>query len=91
MSMNNQLRYELQRLIGRSVTHQGIPCTIIEFLEHEPALVLESCDPHSSLQDNQYGNPGRRVAEVFTIPLYENENSKSLHPDLLQLGVLTCE
>ena len=91
--MNEESRHqqELQRLIGRSVIHQGIPCTVIEYLANEPALVLESRVTHSSLQDTQYGNPGRRVAETFTIPLYDENDSSRFHPDLLCLGLLDAE
>lgn len=88
MSVNTQQIVTLQRLIGRSVIHQGIPCTVIEFLQDIPALVLESSSSRSNLQDNQYGNPGRRVAETFTIPLYDDEDSSRFHPELLQLGLL---
>jgi hypothetical protein len=79
---------DLRRLIGQRVLHQGIPCLVVELLEHEPALVLEASGPREGIQDNQYGDPHRRVAEVFTIPLFEAPGSKSLHPDLLALGLI---
>lgn len=71
--------------------HQGIRCTVVEFLEHEPALVLASDDANTSLQDTQYGMPGRRVAEFFTIPLFDEDDNSQFHPELLQLGLLACE
>jgi hypothetical protein len=79
---------DLRQLIGRRVLHQGIPCLVVEFLEHEPALVLEASGPREGIQDNQYGDPHRRVAEVFTIPLYETPDSENLHPELLALRLV---
>jgi len=79
---------DLRRLIGQRVIHQGINCHVVELLEHEPALVLEALGPHDGFQDNQYGDTQRRVAEVFTIPLYESPVSETPNPDLLALGLL---
>jgi hypothetical protein len=78
----------VRALIGRRVMHQGIPCTVVELLEHEPALVLEASGARGEIQDNQYGSPHRRVAEVFTIPFYEEPGSERLHPELLALGFI---
>lgn len=79
---------DLRRLIGRRVVHQGTPCLVVELLEHEPALVLEASGPREGIQDNQYGNPHRRVPEVFTIPFFEEPGSEALHPALLALDLL---
>jgi hypothetical protein len=51
---------QLRKLIGLEVKHQGICCRIVEVLEREPALVLESCGQREAIQDNQYGDPHRR-------------------------------
>lgn len=79
---------DIRQLIGQRVIHRGIPCLVVEYLEHEPALVLEVSGPREGIQDNQYGDPHRRVAEVFTVPLFETPNSDNLHPDLLALGLV---
>jgi len=76
---------DLRGLIGQRVIHQGIHCQVVELLEHEPALVLEAIGAREGFQDNQYGDPRRRVAEVFTIPFYESPGSATPHPDLLAL------
>lgn len=91
MAINHQLKTQLHNLIGRTVNHRGATCIIVEVLENEPALVLQVHDSHSSLQENQYGNPGRRVPEVITIPLFDEEECSKFHPELLQLGLLPCE
>lgn len=75
-------------LIGQRVLHQGIPCLVVELLEHEPALVLEALGPRDDFQDNQFGDPQRRVAEVFTIPFYDPAADETPNPDLLALGLL---
>ena len=79
---------DLRRLIGQRVLHQGVPCLVVEFLEHEPALVLQASGPREGIQDNQYGDPHRRVPEVFTIPLFETRDSGKPHPDLLALKLI---
>lgn len=78
---------QLRRLIGREVEYGGLCCRIIEILEHEPALVLQSTGPREGIQDNQFGDPHRRVAEVFTIPLFDLERPGENHPDFLALGL----
>lgn len=88
MAISKQLKRQLQDLIGQPVSHRGMPCRIIEVLEHEAALVLQADGEREALQDTQYGNPGRRVAEVFTIPLYDEDDQQRFHADLLQLGLL---
>ncbi|HEY9147636.1 MAG TPA: hypothetical protein VIQ22_01390 [Gammaproteobacteria bacterium] len=91
MAISKPLKIQLQKLIGRQVMHRGTSCTVVELLEHEPALVLEASQARSSLQDNQYGNPGRRVAEVYTIPLYDEDGESRFHPELLRLGLLSSD
>lgn len=78
---------QLRKLIGREVMHQGKCCRIVEILEHEPALVLQSCGPREGIQDNQYGDPHRRVAEVFTIALFDEQSEEESHPDFLALDL----
>ncbi len=81
---------QLRKLIGIEVIHQGLCCRIIEILEHEPALVLQSTGPREGIQDNQFGDPHRRVAEVYTIPLYDELHPGENHPDFLALDMNNC-
>lgn len=78
---------QLRKLIGKEVVHQGTSCRIIEILEHEPALVLQSSGPREGIQDNQFGDPHRRVSEVYTIPLFDGQCPGETHPDFLALGL----
>ena len=78
---------QLRNLIGLEVMHQGVCCRIVEILEHEPALVLEASGPREGIQDNQFGDPHRRVSEVFTIALFDEQREGECHPDLLALGL----
>ncbi|MCW9088570.1 MAG: hypothetical protein OQK54_03460 [Gammaproteobacteria bacterium] len=91
LTLNNRLRAALQSHIGQTVNHRGASCRVVELLENEPALVLEVCHARSSLQETQYGDPGRRVAEIVTIPLFAEPGSAALHPELLRLGLLSGE
>jgi len=76
---------QLRKLIGLEVVFQGVCCRIIEVLEHEPALVLEACGPRDGIQDNQYGDPHRRVAKVFTIALFDEQHEGESHADFQAL------
>lgn len=78
---------QLRKLIGKEVVYQGACFQIIEILEHEPALVLQATGPREGIQDNQFGDPHRRVAEVYTIPLFDLQREGETHPDFLALGL----
>ncbi len=85
--MPNSTIQQLRKLIGKEVMHEGSCYRIIEILEHEPALVLESTGPREGIQDNQFGDPHRRVAEVYTIPVFDDASPGENHPDFLALGL----
>lgn len=85
--MSSHSVQQLRKLIGREVVHQGMCCRIVEILEHEPALVLEACGARKEIQDNQYGDPHRRVAETFIIALFDGQCEGGRHPDIVALGL----
>lgn len=89
MATNLPHKQQFRQLIGRRVIHRGRHCTVIELLEQESALVLEEHAEGVTLQDNQYGNPGRRVTQTYTIPLFDEERPDQWHPALLQLGLFS--
>lgn len=83
--LNHEQKETLRRLIGRRVRYQGDDCTVVDILEQESTLVLEVHGPRSALQENQYGDPGRRTAEVHLLPLLDEEDSGKFHPAFLEL------
>lgn len=83
----SRLITELRTTIGRVVHYRGVRCCVIELLEDYPALVFRVEGPPSSIQDNQFGDPHRRVTETFTLPCLDAEG-KELHPELTALGLL---
>lgn len=60
---------QLRGLIGRSVEYYGTRCTIIEVIEDDPALVLEACHKHMTIQPDQHGEAHRRVPTTITVPV----------------------
>lgn len=88
MNISEPLKLHLRSLIGSAVHYQGKQCTVVEFLEKEATLVLEIDGTRAELQDNQYGDPGRLVAGVFTIPIFDEKIGDTFHPELRQLGLL---
>jgi hypothetical protein len=87
MTLTPEQKEALRRLIGRRVRYHGDVCTVVELLEGEAALVLEVSGSRSALQEDQYGDPGRRTAEIHLIALFDEENGGKFHPELLQLGL----
>lgn len=60
---------------------------VVEILEEDATLVLEGTNGRDALQSNQYGEAGRHVAEVFTLPLLAEDGSGKLHPEFCKLGL----
>lgn len=86
----NELSFSLKQLqgvIGRLVRYRNNTCRIIEVLHEGPALVLEDLDAANTIQADQYGNPGRRVARVYTIPVLESDGI-TLHNSFLDLEII---
>ena len=81
---------QLRGLIGERVSFREIQCCVIELLEDEPALVLQDREEHTVIQDNQYGEPHRRVACTYTVPVLSRDRH-SLHPDFLAMELLGDE
>ena len=87
MHDSNELMKQLRSTIGAQVNYRGIRCTVVELLKEPLCLVIEAQEVCTSIQDNQYGNPQRRVTEVFTIPCLSDLNEGYLHQELLTLGL----
>ncbi|KAF0193165.1 MAG: hypothetical protein FD165_268 [Gammaproteobacteria bacterium] len=77
---------QLRGLIGRSVDYYGTRCTVIEVLEDSPALVLEACHKHTTIQPDQHGEAYRRVPTTITVPVL-NQNRIEYTPGFLDLNL----
>jgi len=77
---------QLRGMIGIQVSHQGVPCKIVEILEDGPSLVL-LCIDENHIQSDQYGNPLRKVPQTFTIPVL-NSDRNEIHPAYLALDLI---
>ena len=70
----------LHQHIGCRIIHNGQSCQLIEILHHGPMLVFRCDDKQQpGIQANQHGNASRRVAQTYTISLF-NEAGTDLHP-----------
>ena len=81
---------QLCSLIGQPVSHRGTACHVIEVLADGPTLVLQDAGRNTDLQDNRFGEPGRVVPRIYTIPLLD-DSGNALHPDFARLGLLACD
>jgi hypothetical protein len=81
---------QLRSLIGQPVFHRSTACHVIEVLVDGPALVLQDAGHNTDLQDNQFGEPGRHVPRIYTIPLLDDSGT-AIHPDFADLGLLACD
>ncbi len=77
---------QLRGLIGRSVDYYGTRCTVIEVLEDNPALVLEACHKHTTIQPDQHGEAHRRVPTTITVPVL-NQSRIEYTPGFLDLNL----
>jgi len=66
----------LRQHIGCYARHQGTVYEIIEVLEDAPALVLQDCEEHTTIQADQHGEAHRRVPQTRTINIPVNDDGK---------------
>lgn len=76
----------LRGQLGIEVIHQGMRCQLLEVLDDGPTLVLQDCEAHTTIQDNQYGGPWRRVPSIYTIPL-TTQDGGMFHPSFIALNL----
>jgi len=79
-----ELLTALRHLLGAEVIHQGVRCRLLEVLDDGPFLILEDCEEHTAIQENQYGGLWRRVPQVYTVPVITADRSE-LHPQFAAL------
>jgi len=78
---------QLRTLIGIQVIHSGEQYRIIEVIESEPGLILQNCSDQKLIQENQFGDPTRRVAKSITIQVLTKDRTE-LHPQFLALDLI---
>ena len=81
---------QLRGLIGQCVSFHGVTCHIIEVLDDGPTMVLQDDERNADIQDNQYGEPSRRVPRVYQVPVWDRERS-ALHAEFDGLTLLSCQ
>lgn len=74
-------------MIGLRVSHQGIHCVVLEVLEDGPSLVLQDLEQRTTIQDDQFGDPKRRVVLTYTVPVLTDDRTE-IHPDFLALELM---
>jgi hypothetical protein len=88
MPLTDSHKSTLRQLIGSAVSYRGKTCVVVEVLEEDATLVLQATGLRDSLQADQYGEAGRHVAEVFVLPLLEEDGS--FHSEFCKLGLSAC-
>jgi len=66
----------LRQHIGSYARHQGTVYEVIEILEDSPALVLQDCEDHTTIQADQHGEAHRRVPETRTVSIPVDEHGQ---------------
>jgi hypothetical protein len=89
MSLTDSHKSTLRQLIGSAVSYRGKPCVVIEVLEEDASLVLQATGLRDALQADQYGEAGRHVAEVFVLPMLEEDGT--FHSEFCKLGLSACQ
>lgn len=80
----------LRGLIGRSVDYHGRRLKVVEVLTDGPALVLEQVGGSRAIHGNQFGEPGRRSPETWTLPVLDTDG-RGLHPLMEELGLMAAD
>ncbi len=84
-----KIQFDISRLrclIGTRVTYNGHFFEIIEILEDEPAVILQTCEPQAVIQADQHGEAHRRVPSTLTVPVLSSCRTE-LHPAFLSLDI----
>jgi len=78
---------KLRQMIGRTVVLRSHTYTVIEVLDHLPALVLQADDAALTIQADLHGHARRQVTQTMIIPVYAADGT-SLNEGFLELGLL---
>jgi hypothetical protein len=78
---------QLRGMIGQEVVHEGTPCQVIEVIETNTCLVLQTYTSGRVIQLDQHGDAHRRVPDTITIPVLTADKTE-LHPVFLALDLI---
>jgi len=74
----------LRQYIGCFALHRNRRFEVIEVLEDEPALVLQDCERHTTIQADQHGEAHRRVPQIVTITIPVDDKG---HYDMSEVDI----
>jgi len=78
---------KLKKLLGHTLSYQGVPCRTIEVLTEEPALVLQDAQDRKVIQTTQYGDANCWAPQTFTVAILNPERD-GFNPALPELAAL---
>lgn len=84
MYQRSEIIDKLRQYLGRNVSYQGTIYEVMEILEETPALVLQDCEQHTTIQADQHGEAHRRVPKTRTIMIPVDEDG---HYDIAEVGI----
>ncbi len=82
--MDDEFFRRLRRLLGRRCRHLGRPCTLLDILTEEAAIVLRCDGGTPPIQTDQFGRALRRAHETELVPLFDTGGG-GLSADALDL------
>jgi len=84
---NRGLLQRLRKLIGRDCEFLGKHCRLVEILEDEGVLVLETHEQLPPIQKDQYGHASYRANDTMQIPIFGRDGT-SFSEEIMDL--LAC-
>lgn len=84
MYQHSEIIDKLRQYLGKNVSYQGTIYEVMEILEETPALVLQDCEHHTTIQADQHGEAHRRVPQTRTITIPVDEDGRY---DIAEVGI----
>jgi len=84
MYQRSEIIDKLRQYLGKNVSYQGTIYEVMEILEETPALVLQDCEHHTTIQADQHGEAHRRVPKTRTITIPVDEDGRY---DIAEVGI----
>ena len=84
MYQRSEIIDKLRQYLGCNISYQGTVYEVMEILEETPALVLQDCEHHTTIQADQHGEAHRRVPQIRTITIPVDDDG---HYDITEVGI----